>query len=512
LRIAGLLLSLLISRQAFANAEGPLVVSSRNSRYFETPGGRIVVLAGAHTWENLVPQGRLSDGDPPTFVVPGAFSDDFDGYLDYLQSYGFNFTRLWAWENARWNPNNPDSDNFIFGPPLPYARTGPGTALDGKPRFDLDTFDPTYFNRLRSAVIRLGLRDMYAEVMLFQGWSNGPWGPAIGNPWPGNIFNQSNNIQGLNGDTDGNGDGREINTMSTSGDIPAIRSYQEAYVRHVIDVLNDLPNVLYEIANEPLDTSVPWQQHMVDVIDAYQQTKPNQHPVGVTGCVNGCDSQPSGGVFGIAGAQFAGPAANLSSNPYAWPPPGQSGRVGIADSDHYSLANASQPLIWQLFLQGWNVAHMDLFDCTPYANQATYYDCAKPGYDPAKEQGAKVAIGQIARLGPHLDLANMVPSGGLSSDGYALADTTHAQKDVLAYTSDGALTLDLSSGSGQAWSVYWMDADDGTLNLINAPVTGAASVPLTCPFASGRCVVLVTQGSSELSYEVIPMGPVRPLP
>ena len=40
--------------------------------------------------------------------------------------------------------------------------------------------------------------------------------------------------------------------------IPAITSLQEAYVRKVIDAVNDLDNVLYEICNEGDLTSVPW--------------------------------------------------------------------------------------------------------------------------------------------------------------------------------------------------------------------------------------------------------------
>ena len=53
---------------------------------------------------------------------------------------------------------------------------------------------------------------------------------------------------------------------------PAIVGYQEAYVRKVIDVVNDLDNVLYEISNEdtggPADTE--WQIHMIGFIRGNQ--------------------------------------------------------------------------------------------------------------------------------------------------------------------------------------------------------------------------------------------------
>ena len=477
------------------DAAGPLVVSSRNPRYFERPDGRIVAIGGSHTWENLIDQGPLAEGDPP---VPF----DFDDYIDYLEFYGHNFTRMWVWENAKFSPNTPDAVNFIFGPHFPYARTGPGLALDGKPKFDLDRFDAAYFDRLRSRIEQLDERGIYALVMLFQGWSMGPYGsPPYGNPWVAAIYNGANNVQGLHGDPNGDNDGREVFTMTSAGDVPAIRAYQEAYVRHVIDLLNDLPNVLYEVANEPQPESVTWQQHMVNAIDAYQATKPNRHPVGMTGCVVGCDTSPNGGVLGTTGVEFVSFVNNLApSNPFTWDSVGN--RVSIADSDHYWDVLASQPLVWQLFLRGHNPVHMDIFDCTPYANSSTFRDCNVPIYDPAKEEGAMVAIGHVAKLAPHLDLAHMVPNNAISSDGYALADTTQAQKDVLAFMQDGAVTLNLSSGSGQSWSVYWLDADDGSMALSNPTVTGGPSVQLVSPFG-GNSVVLVTQGSSEMSFAPI---------
>lgn len=46
---------------------------------------------------------------------------------------------------------------------------GPGTAIDGRPKFDLQTFDQAYFDRLRQRVITAGESGMWVSVMLFQG-------------------------------------------------------------------------------------------------------------------------------------------------------------------------------------------------------------------------------------------------------------------------------------------------------------------------------------------------------
>jgi hypothetical protein len=55
--------------------------------------------------------------------------------------------------------------------PQPWPRTGPGQAKDAKPKFDLSTFDQTYFDRLRQRVAAAGRAGIYASVMLFEGFS-----------------------------------------------------------------------------------------------------------------------------------------------------------------------------------------------------------------------------------------------------------------------------------------------------------------------------------------------------
>ena len=132
-------------RQPVSSASHP-----DNPRYFtdgtKTADGslRAVYLTGSHTWNNLVDMGRA---DPP-----GTF--DFDAYLDFLERHGHNFIRLWAWDSTVWDTraNGPLGKDFVHHvAPLPWLRTGPGNALDGKPRFDLTKFDPAYFERLRDA-------------------------------------------------------------------------------------------------------------------------------------------------------------------------------------------------------------------------------------------------------------------------------------------------------------------------------------------------------------------------
>ena len=54
----------------------------------------------------------------------------------------------------------------------------------------------------------------------------------------------------------------------------------------MVDTVNDLPNVLYEIANEPAapaSGSIAWMQHMVDHLNAYQAL----NAIAITGLMPG---------------------------------------------------------------------------------------------------------------------------------------------------------------------------------------------------------------------------------
>jgi hypothetical protein len=69
----------------------------------------------------------------------------------------------------------------------------------------------------------------------------------------------------------GNGKGIETQTLK----VPAITRIQEAYVRKVIDTVNDLDNVLFEIANESnFAHSKDWQYHMIRYVKAHERKKP----------------------------------------------------------------------------------------------------------------------------------------------------------------------------------------------------------------------------------------------
>jgi hypothetical protein len=124
--------------------------------------------------------------------------------------------------------------------PQPWARTGPGVAKDGKPKFDLTRFDPEFFDRLRARVIAAGERGIYVAVMFFDGWAI-HLSPAPDHV-KGHPFHVKDNMNGVGIES--------ILDYQVLPLDPKVQELQETYLRRVVDVVHDLPNVLYEVANE----------------------------------------------------------------------------------------------------------------------------------------------------------------------------------------------------------------------------------------------------------------------
>jgi len=141
-----LVCSCLVTDLPSALAGGPLRVHPDNPRYF-TDGTKAsdgslkaVYLTGSHPWNNLQDSGKL--GKPLTERF------DYDSYLSRMARLNHNLIRVWAWEVG---------ENDWYYDPAPWVRTGPGTGTDGRPKFDLKEFNPEYFERLRSRVMRCSI-------------------------------------------------------------------------------------------------------------------------------------------------------------------------------------------------------------------------------------------------------------------------------------------------------------------------------------------------------------------
>ncbi|MFO0773851.1 MAG: DUF4038 domain-containing protein [Nitrospiraceae bacterium] len=452
-------------------AVGPLEVGSQNGRYFADATGKPVYLTGSHTWNDF------QDGDGTAF--------DFPGYLALLKANNHNFIRLWVQESPRadvglvpapgWNGTTPWYRSVS---PLPYARTGTGTAADGAPKFSLTQWNQAYFDRLRARVLAARDQGIYVSVMLFNFWSASNLTDQIPgrNVWAYHPLNRTNNSNGISGDANNDGNGADTHTLR----VAAVTQIQESYLKKIVDTVNDLDNVLYEISNEDRAGDSAWQAHMVSVLRRYEAGKPKQHPIGVTGWPGS-----SAATLQTTGADWTSPGATAldsATDRYVASPPQADGMmVSLLDSDHiaYRLfrddASAARDWVWKSFTRGHNpLLKEDLGSNAGWV-------------------AARKALGAARSYATRMDLAATRPQGSISSTGYGLAN---AGREYLVYQpTTGSFTVTLPAG---AYSYEWFNPASGT--VASTGIVGAfGGTPSFTPPFSGPAVLYLTSNDTSAS-------------
>jgi hypothetical protein len=470
-----------------APAAGPLVVSADNPRYFTvaTSDDRSVVyLTGSHVWNNL------HDGLGPGLEcadVPER--NDYLAYLDFLTERGHNLIRLWRWEHVR---SQVAGGFHLCMTPQPWRRTGPGTAVDGQPRFDLSRYDPEYFDRLRDRVTAAGNRGIYVSVMLFDGF-----GLHLSQP-PDNLqghpFYADNNVNGVGIES--------IVDYQVLPLDPRIQALQEAYVRHTIDTVHDLPNVLYEVANEssgthadsvrfpdgssiptPVGDSTSWQYWVIDVVRRYEQDKGyDTHPIGMT------MQYPVADQHRINDPLFGGPADWISPGPddqdfngrgrwYLDPPVNDATKVVLSDTDHYAASLGDPVWAWKTFLRGHQPILMDygIIDVARPLDSSL----GVPSFESLEP--TRHAMGDTLRYARRIGLVDMRPRGDLSSTGYVLANEGKEYLILQPNTTGDPFTVVIEAGR---YATEWFDIDARvTATTGEATVIRRTAVEFSNPFA-----------------------------
>ena len=437
-------------RERASSSMGPLRVDPSNPRYFADGCGDPVYLTGSHTHLSFKDGG---DRGPDTSPL------DYRAYLRLMTANNHNFMRMWSgWELTLFNPQ-------------PWERTGPGLALDGGPKFDLTKLDESYFKRLRARVSAARKRNIYVSVMVFEGWLL----RFVPNSAAQHPFNSANNINGINADRDRNGTITEVHTLNN----PAVTAIQETYVRKVIDTLNDLDNVLYEIANESVfPGSVAWQYHMINYIKKYQAAKPKQHPVGITSAGFSSSYDDLDNLLDSP-ADWISPGRPISlAYDYLDNPPAADGsKVIISDNDHLGIVLGKPAWIWKSMTRGINPIFMDIY----------------PPLDTLESGDAsfiRKTLGYARTYADKADLSSMTPRADLVSTGYALANPG---TEYLVYQPrSGPFTVRLEKGH---YDYEWFDPGKGLIAATGALNASADRTTFSPPFA-GSAVLYIKADTS----------------
>ena len=198
----------------------PVAIHPENPKYFIFRGKPRVLIAATEHYGS---------------VINRRF--DFTRYLaeaaDKKQTMTRTFLLYRELQSSR-NPYSPlkaESPDFI----TPYPRTGPGRAMDGEPKYDLDRWNKEYFERLRRFLSTASDLGIVAELTILSNtYSDDVW--AL------NPLRDRNNIQGI-----GKVEWQEYNSLRD----PLLVERQTAYTRKIVQETSSYDNIYYEVCNEP---------------------------------------------------------------------------------------------------------------------------------------------------------------------------------------------------------------------------------------------------------------------
>jgi hypothetical protein len=198
----------------------------------------------------------------------------FERYLADAAEKKMTLTRLFILFRELQSASNPystckpESPDYI----APFRRVGPGKALDGQPKFDLDQWNPEFFERLHRFLSLASDYSIVVEVVLL----SNTYADSV---WALNPLHPHNNVNGF----------EAIDWQDTmSLRHPCLFTRQAAVVRKIVQETNLYDNVFYEICNEPgggfdlassptPDEVNDWQAAIAQIIRETESGLANRH-------------------------------------------------------------------------------------------------------------------------------------------------------------------------------------------------------------------------------------------
>ncbi|MFC2124322.1 DUF6298 domain-containing protein [Bacteroidota bacterium] len=455
---------------------GVLRVHPSNSRYFTNDTNKAIYLAGAHTWYNI-------HINPERYIYQNSH-ETFEDFLDWLQSYGHNFTRLWT------------NTSYLNTGPYPWERTGPGYASDGLLKFDLTKLNQDYFDILRERVLQIQDRGMYCSIMLFgsfnrmrteETWNTVAWHPQ------NNINPEFKIFDNTNGQT------------FFTNNQQALK-IQKLLVAKTLDTVSDIDNLLIEVMNEPKleRDGQAWHTEIVNFAKSYESEKKCRHLIGVTPGWKFKDTSaqeyitygpgdwwsPSQIVFEGYDYRDGGPAS-YSDKPVLFDSDHFNGGLYVPQWDYSGRTPGVEEgirRVWKIFTRGKHNLLMDAYDTYWVTNNPIHPDTTRtvdPALDPVRK-----AVGQtLVFANKFSDLSKMIPSETIAGSGYCLYNPG---EEYLVYDQDeGSVIVDLSDVTGKV-NYEWLRTSDGKY-FPGGTENGGSSITFKTPFTNSGSVLYINK-------------------
>ena len=431
-----------------------------NGHYFEYDGKQVFLL-GLGSWHPI-----------------NTLDIIYTAQNQWYQSYGVNYNRI-----TITSPWYTDRSKQIF----PWNRSTTPGANDGGNKFDLNEFDPVFWDRLKGYLQDCEDRGIIVCIQFFDECSvERGHDPHRWDYHPFNPQNNINNIQDL--------DTTDASYSSSSGwsesfynvNNSELMALQDIYVRKLLNETSQFGNILYEMANEyggEGSTQFPghftWPQHWIDFFSDYETA--NGVQLLLTNMPFGKDYDQAE-YFATSGidcidvyrqfpsySDVQGVNEFLSSH-YDKGKPIFAGKIGN-DLANGGSVNENRKRLWTLFVSGSAGSGLKGSGSADMTEDTTM-------------EGMLSNLHSFIEAG--VEFWNMTPSDNLVTSGTAYCLANPGNEYVVYLPDGGSVTIDLSDAMGSL-NVEWYDPRNGTYPD-EGTVAGGANESFTPPF-SGDAVL-----------------------
>lgn len=321
---------------------------------------------------------------------------------------------------------------------VPYARTGPEMAADGRPKFDLDELDPSFFEFWREVLSYARANDVVVQLSLLDFWHAHEWltedGGDITHEWglKHDFYQGANNINDIDVAT-------PAEYVDTAHPVFAV---QQQLIARAVEELGVFPNIVWEVANEATvfqgDAGTAWQLELADYITTHEQSLGRTPHLVMPRDLPNHEQTP--GHLQVPPSQIHGEMVDRFGD----------GQPLIADNDCCLVppsADDRRGRAWACLTAG---AHLDLFHF-PMREQAVL-----------ESQDVADGMRYVGMLSSFLDefsvdLLGMEPADQLVSSGWCYARPT---EELLVYLPSGGSTT--VSELPSSYTATWFNPRDGS--------------------------------------------------
>jgi hypothetical protein len=285
----------------------------------------------AHAPLSLHPQNHhyfIFRGKPTVLITSGehygaVMNADFNYslYLETIQKEGFNYTRIFIGPYSEMGSDQFGISNNTMNP-KPGKWITPWIKDQATQLYDLNQWNPVFFERLKTFIELASSKGIVVEVTLFTSY-------YVNKHWHISPFYFSNNVNKLDSIPFS-----RANTLYNG----KLMEYEEKYVRKIVQELNPYDNFFFEIQNEPWsdnpnlaeiksqsdfswqqivelanNVSLDWQRNIAFFISDEEKRLPNRHLIAQNMCNFGTRIEGSFPEISIYNFHYAHPVASYGN-------------------------------------------------------------------------------------------------------------------------------------------------------------------------------------------------------